>query len=304
MKVLLAVSVLAISLTGCASMGKAMYGGWRDGLVEEVGLTTKTVEVEGETVAVYVRQGRDPVLVLHGFTSNKEGWLTVAKTLGDRGLIIPDLLGHGGTPPSDKPMTAAYQARIMAGVLDELKIETAHVVGMSMGGHIAGELALQRPDLARSVTFVSAVGWRGDREAEFDAALERGEASFDNPTREAVAAQWKWLIVADEPDFPGPVRTYLADERVARNEVVLRIFEDYAPTRFSLEGRLSEIQAPVSAIWCPADRMADISAAEELVALTGAPLTRLDGCAHLPQLEQPEATGRALVGFFETVESK
>jgi pimeloyl-ACP methyl ester carboxylesterase len=249
-----------------------------------------------------VREGDDPVLVVHGFTSDKDGWLEVAKGLGERGLVIPDLLGHGDTPAVDEPMTAARQAEAMGGVLDALELSDVHIAGMSMGGHVIGELALQRPELVRSATFISAVGWQGAEAAEFDDAIERGEASFDVTTREAFDAFWEWLVI-EPPDLPGPVLDYLAEERIARNDMVMQIFNDYEPTRFSIDGRLDEIEAPVNAIWCPADRMADITAAEELEAETGGKVTRLDGCAHLPQLEQPAATSQALSAILEEVEA-
>ena len=201
-------------------------------------------------------------------------------------------------------MTAAHQAEIMAGLLDALEIRQAHIVGMSMGGHVSGELALQRPDLARSVTFIASVGWQGAQPAQFDVALEAGAASFDTPTEAAVEDFWKWLVKSPPPDLPGPVLDYLSEDRVARSPKVMRIFADYRPSRFSLEGRLSDIKAPVNGIWCPADRMADISAADELTAQTGARVTRLDDCGHLPQMEQPEATGKALAAILAEVERR
>jgi pimeloyl-ACP methyl ester carboxylesterase len=109
-------------------------------------------------------------------------------------------------------------------------------------------------------------------------------------------------VLSPPPDLPGPILDYQAEQRIARNATVMKIFDDYGPDRFSLEGRLGDIAAPVNGIWCPADRMADISAAEELERDTGGQVTRLDGCAHLPQLEQPEETGEALAAILDEVE--
>lgn len=300
--VLLSLALLMLPVAGCVSIGRFMYHHHVDGQADDLRVHRRTIDVGGVRVAAYVRDGHDPVLMLHGFTSSKEGWLNVLKSVGDRGLIVPDLLGHGQTPATDEPMTAAHQADVMAGLLDALGIRCAHVVGMSMGGHIAGELALRRPDLVRSVTFIDAVGWQGATPAEFDRALASGEASFDTPTRGAVDRFWYWLVAKPPPDLPGPVLDYRSSVRVSRNRIVMKVFRDYEPTRFSLQGRLREIAAPVNAIWCTADRMADISAADELAAETGAEVTRLDGCGHLPQLEQPGATGAALAAILDKVE--
>jgi 2-hydroxy-6-oxonona-2,4-dienedioate hydrolase len=296
--------VVLLPGAGCVSLGGFMYRHHMEGLADDLKVEARTIDVGGVPVAAYVREGHDPVLMLHGFTSNKEGWLNVARGIGDRGLVIPDLLGHGRTPPTPEPMTAVRQADVVAGLLDALGLTRVHVTGMSMGGHIAGELALRRPDLVRSVTFIDAVGWQGAEPSQFDRALARGDASFDTPTPEAVDAFWNWLVVSPPPDLPGPILAYLREDRVARNRTVLQIFEDYEPTRFSLEGRLGEIAAPVNAIWCPADRMADITAADELAVETGAKVTRLEGCGHLPHLEQPEATGAALAAILTRVEQR
>ncbi|PWW03998.1 pimeloyl-ACP methyl ester carboxylesterase [Hoeflea marina] len=101
-----------------------------------------------------------PVLLIHGFASTAHvnwvypGWF---KSLGDAGyrVLALDNRGHG---QSDKPHdAAAYTPEIMAadaaGLLDELGIDHAHVMGYSMGARITAFLALARPDLVRSAVF-------------------------------------------------------------------------------------------------------------------------------------------------------
>ncbi|MDP2118276.1 MAG: alpha/beta hydrolase [Hoeflea sp.] len=101
-----------------------------------------------------------PVLLIHGFASTAHvnwvfpGWF---KTLDEAGyrVIALDNRGHG---ESDKPHEAqAYSPEIMAadaaGLLEELRIGSAHVMGYSMGARISAFLAMSRPDLVRSVVF-------------------------------------------------------------------------------------------------------------------------------------------------------
>ena len=102
----------------------------------------------------------DPVLLIHGFASNKTvnwvnpGWL---KTLGDAGyrVIAIDNRGHG---ESDKPHDGeAYTPEVMAGdaaaLLRHLRIDRAHVMGYSMGARITAFLCLAEPDMVRSAIF-------------------------------------------------------------------------------------------------------------------------------------------------------
>lgn len=122
----------------------------------------------------------DPVLLIHGFASNKTinwvnpGWL---KTLADAGyrVIAIDNRGHG---ESDKPHdTEAYTPEKMAGdaiaLLRHLEIPDAHVMGYSMGARISAFMALTAPEMMRSVVFgglgIGMVeglgGWEGIAEA-------------------------------------------------------------------------------------------------------------------------------------------
>lgn len=138
----------------------------------------------------------EPVLLLHGFASNKDvnwigpGWV---KTLGGAGyrVIAIDNRGHG---ESDKPHeTAAYVPEKMAAdsiaLLDHLEIDRAHVMGYSMGARIAAFLSLAAPEKVRSVVFgglgmgmVHGVGgWEGIAEAMLAPSIdtvtqERGRA--------------------------------------------------------------------------------------------------------------------------------
>ncbi|SOE08344.1 pimeloyl-ACP methyl ester carboxylesterase [Hoeflea halophila] len=101
-----------------------------------------------------------PILLIHGFASTAHvnwvfpGWV---KTLDEAGfrVIALDNRGHG---QSDKPHDPeAYHPEMMAadaaGLLDSLKITSAHVMGYSMGARISAFLALARPDLVRSLVF-------------------------------------------------------------------------------------------------------------------------------------------------------
>lgn len=121
-----------------------------------------------------------PVLLVHGFASNKEvnwvnpSWLNTLERAGYRVIAI-DNRGHG---ESDKPHDdAAYTPEKMAGdalaLLRHLDIEPAHVMGYSMGARIAGFLALANPEAVRSIVFgglgigmVEGVGkWEGIADA-------------------------------------------------------------------------------------------------------------------------------------------
>lgn len=131
--------------------------------------------------------GGEPILLIHGFASNKSvnwigpGWV---KTLGDAGyrVLALDNRGHG---ESDKPHDRdAYWPELMAAdalaLLSHLDIDTAHVMGYSMGARISAFLSLAAPERARSVVLgglgIGMVeglgGWEGIAEALRAPSLE------------------------------------------------------------------------------------------------------------------------------------
>lgn len=122
----------------------------------------------------------EPLLLLHGFLGSWRHWRPVLGELATRfEVVAPTLAGHDGGPPfpSSSPLTLAGSADLLESHLDELGVDTAHVVGNSMGGALALELA--KRGRARSVVALApACGWTDDdgearRLARFFARLIR-----------------------------------------------------------------------------------------------------------------------------------
>jgi pimeloyl-ACP methyl ester carboxylesterase len=108
----------------------------------------------------YRMAGSGPaVLLLHGIGDSSESWVPVMADLArDHTVVAPDLLGHGG---SDKPRAdysvAAY-ANGMRDLLTVLGIESATVVGHSLGGGVAAQLAYQYPERCERLVLVASGG--------------------------------------------------------------------------------------------------------------------------------------------------
>src|SRR5580700_7112618 len=111
--------------------------------------------------ALYRAGSGEPLLLLHGFTGTWHHWRPVLGELAARyEVIAPTLAGHDGGPPypSSNPMSFSGATDSLERHLDELGVDTAHVVGNSMGGALALELA--KRSRARSVVAIApAGGW-------------------------------------------------------------------------------------------------------------------------------------------------
>ena len=259
------------------------------------------LQVNGVDMAYSVAGNGPPLVLLHAGIADRTMWEDVMPMLAGRFRVIAcDLRGFGETPLPDGPFVYAAD---VAAMLDELGIERAHVIGVSMGGHVALDLALARPDLVDRLVLVGAGidGW--DHEATLREAWAEEEAAFERGDLDEVA----WMNVRTWLDGPG------RDENTVPAALRRRVYEmqrgalDHenpaatggwlTPSR---RERLGDVAAPTLVLVGALDqrdfrRIARFLAAE----IPGAAFEELPGVAHLPPLERPEAFARTVLGFLE-----
>lgn len=123
----------------------------------------------------------EPLILLHGLGSSGADWAFQAEPLGSQfRLIVPDLRGSGQSDSPPGPYSIAQFASDVWDLLDELGIERTHLMGFSLGGAVAMEMALQRPHaIARLMTINTLPSyrldsWRKRMELVSQVALVRG----------------------------------------------------------------------------------------------------------------------------------
>ena len=112
----------------------------------------------GEVELSYERSSSGPpLLMIMGMSGTALSWGEpfLEPLRQDFETIVYDHRGVGESSPMEEPFTIAQLAEDAAGLLDALELDSAHVVGISMGGAVAQELALRHPDLVRALPLVS-----------------------------------------------------------------------------------------------------------------------------------------------------
>lgn len=152
------------------------------------------IEPAGAAIYYELHGEGEPVLLLHGFSSSfRRNWYDtswVSRLTGAGFQVIGlDLRGHGGSARPHDP--AQYRGHLLMadilGLLDYLKIDRAHLLGFSMGGGLALQMAMEHPD--RSLRVVA--GGVGDQAIEGDGDGQRLEeivAALTAPSAAEVAA--------------------------------------------------------------------------------------------------------------------
>ena len=248
-----------------------------------------------------------PLVCLHGFTDTWRTWELVLPALErHHDVLAPTLPGHAGGPPLTGELHADVLADAVERAMDEAGFDTAHVVGNSLGGYVALQLAA-RGRAESVVALAPAGGWPDDDESV------REMLDFF----EVMQAQ----LVAAMPHVDAIVATTEGRRRVT--EYITTRFE-HLPTELvahlmcgaaACDGALpligfarrngwaldaARITCPVRVVWGVEDRLLVWPSAATRYRrdwLPHADWVELDGVGHCPQLDVPLETAELIVGF-------
>ncbi|MFI7544409.1 alpha/beta fold hydrolase [Actinoplanes sp. NPDC049599] len=244
----------------------------------------------GSLALTVTEHGRGhPVLLLHG----GGGPLTVtpwAERLAEAEhahVFTPVHPGFNATPRPAALDSIAGLAATYVVLLDALGLQGVTVVGNSIGGWIAAEMALLHSPRVSGYVLVDAVGIEvpGHPVADFFslAPAELAQLSYHDPQTYGI----------DPATLPPRVRDAMAGNRVA-----LEAYAGRAMTDPSLAGRLGGVSTPTLVVWGEADRIGDPDFGRAFAAaIPGARFTMLPETGHLPQIETPEALIRTVWAF-------
>lgn len=274
-----------------------------------LGLASRQVDVDGVRWHYYEAGQGQTVVLVHGIASTRAVWLALAARLGARHrIVIPDLPGWGETRPLDGAAVddgIDAQAARLGAFVDEIAQDRVVLVGHSMGGAIAGTLAAERPERVAGLVLLDSFGLDAP-----PTAFEHQVRGGDNPFlyRDAAGFERANAFAFDRPHAtPAWLRRGLVRlnaDAAPRIEAAFARLAEPAQTQ-ALQRRLGEIRSPVLGLWCRGDRIVDPAALESLRrGLSGDVVMEgrlLEGCGHMPMMEQAVPTAAAITGFIEGI---
>lgn len=279
-------------------------------------IETKFIEIHGMRQAfVDEGDGDEVLLLIHGMAGSAQTWRAVLPQLAKKYRVIaPDLLGHG---QSSKPRTDYSLGAFAVGLrdlLDELGVESATVVGQSLGGGVAMQFLYQHPDYCSRLVLISSGGLGPDVGLILRLLAAPG-AEFvmpviaPSPVLRAGNAVKSWLSSAGLRS-PRGAEMWSAYSSFGDSETrqaflrTLRSVVDYRGQAVSALNRLNLREGlPILAIWGEDDNIIPVDHA--YAALEARPDCRLEilpGVGHFAQVEAPDKVIDLLDEFISTTE--
>jgi pimeloyl-ACP methyl ester carboxylesterase len=244
---------------------------------------------------------------VHGFTDTWRTWELVLPALERRhDVLAVTLAGHAGGPALPAEIADASLADAVERAMDEAGFETAHIVGNSLGGHVAFQLAAR--GRARTVVALApAGGWAHDDPARED-SLRYFTTMYElvgaaAPNAEAIAATLEGRrratrnIAESFEHIPAGLVAHLI-RGAAGCDGTLPLVEYGKGADWRIEAE--RIACPVRIVWGTADRLLpwpEAAARYRDEWLPHADWVELEGVGHCPQLDVPLETAQLILGF-------
>jgi 3-oxoadipate enol-lactonase len=254
----------------------------------------------GEIQLDYERTGSGPpLLMVMGRSGTYSHWGEpfLERLREDFELILYDHRGIGASTRLEGPVTIKQMAEDAAGLLAALELDSAHVLGISMGGMIAQELALAQPELVRTLTLgCTYCGGAGSALSSPEVIARVGEAIASGDPERIIRASWEANVSPGFATEQAPWQRFL--EISLRRRVAMQVIVEQtrAVAGHDTSARLGDIHLPTLVIHGTVDETLPVVNGEMVAGLiAGARLELLEDVGHLFFWERPERSAELLL---------
>lgn len=285
--VLIAVCCVAIGLNWLAPLAVARW--LRDALRRVAGLQVKAIDVNGKPFPYLVGGTGEPLVLVHGFTSDKDTWGAVARHLTRQYTVIaPDLPGFGDTlrDPSAN-YSLDMQVENLRAFLHRIGLTHVHLGGNSMGGGVVALYAAKYPQEVASLWLIDAAA---TGEISHSDLIKHYDAMGQFPLLVQTLAQQRAklaLVFGRSQYIPHALAYAMADEGKRDfdfHSQILKTIRDDIP----IEARYSALQTPTLIVTGDQDRVVPPASVHTLARVfVNSQIKIMAGLGHIPMVEAP-----------------
>ncbi len=227
--------------------------------------------------------GGTPILMIHGFGADHTTWMFNQSELSaDREVHAIDLPGHGGSQKDVGDGSIETLAAAVLAYMDAEGLKSAHLVGHSLGGAIAVEIAARFPDRVAAVTLIAPAGFGPEIAHDFIAGfISESRAKKLRPVLEMLVADPR-MVTADMVE--DVLKFKRLDGAISALQAIAAANFPAGTQLTSMREKLAGVSAPVQIIWGESDRILPARHGENLPA--SVKLTHVMVAGHIAHMEK------------------
>lgn len=253
--------------------------------------TTTTIDVNGHPCRIWTKGSGPKLGWIAGF-GGLPRWIPFLDKLAEtRTVIVPSLPGYPGATGHTLLDTHLDWICVVREIFLKAGLEGEDIAGSSVGASFVAEFAAMWPHKVKRIALVAPWGMYDDKDPPTDVWAQRP----DDQPGVLVADPQIWKDLKAVPPNANSVEWPI--EQVRASEAAARAFWPLGNTR--IDKRLPTIIAPTLLVWGGEDRLMPRSYAEKFAKAIKGPTTikTIAGAGHLAELDQPDATAKAIVEF-------
>jgi len=241
--------------------------------------------------------GDSVVLLLHGFGGDLDNWMFNLDSLAEKHrLLALDLPGHGQSVKTNVDPSLSGMATFVRKFLDVLSVSSLHVVGHSMGGAIAMQLASDSPETVKSLGLICSAGLGPDINSDYLRGFVEAQS------QQELKLVLQQLFVDESLVNLQLVNDLLNYKRMDGVEATLKALSETlisAGEQTFLTDNIVASGIPVLVIWGKQDRIIPVSHAQNYSAAGGScvEVEIFDSAGHMVQMEKAYEVNRSLLNF-------
>ncbi|MDF2372260.1 MAG: alpha/beta hydrolase [Rhizobiaceae bacterium] len=261
-------------------------------------------EQDGERIYFVEHGSGKSIIFLHGITNSGRAWLNQIPVFAKAGyrVIVPDLTGHGSSSPATKVTSPRDIARMIIALLDFLGVEKADCCGLSLGGAVALEAVLMRPQLFDrliiSNSFVSTAS------PELQQMAEGWKETFRKQDGPLLRLEGTWPVLVSQKfrQSDRGLSTFLIwHAQAARADGESYCFVTDGLAHYNLSGKLSSLQQPTLVISSSNDKISPLSNSTDLAKqIPQSEHVTIEGSEHISNVDSAALFNQIVLDFLSS----